>query len=148
MHWAPSKATANLANTFGFAGSASFYMSGLSYWAAKDGFRTITDAAGISRLRSRPRPMSSTSRNMATRALQAAAGPARQYWLSAKYGGVDTFDASGNPQNWSRTMPGYTGAWPQDAAPGRFSSDIIAAVRGALSSPSPRKPAPARLSVC
>ena len=59
-----------LADTFGFAGSASFYMSGLAYGAAKDGFRNMSKTInGVTQaFRSKPRLSSSTSRNTATRA--------------------------------------------------------------------------------
>ncbi len=123
----------NLANTFGFAGSASFYMSGLSYWAAKDGFRTITDSAGISHLL-KAKTYVIDVQEYGDKGAPTSGWPGSQYWLAAKYGGVDTFDASGNPQNWSRTMPGYTGAWPQTLLPAGNPADMIAAVRGALSS--------------
>lgn len=124
----------NLANNFGsFAGSASFYMSGLSYWAAKDGFRTITDTAGISHLL-KAKTYVIDVQEYGDKGAPTSTWPGSQYWLAAKYGGVDTFDTSGNPQNWSRTMPGYTGAWPQTLLPAGNPADMIAAVRGALSS--------------
>ncbi len=120
----------NLANTFGFAGSASYYMSGLAYGAGKDGFRNMSAIIdGVT---------SSVPVKAKTYVIDVQEygdqGVGSQYWLAAKYGGVDSYDSSGNPLNWSRTLPGYTGAWPNTLLPAGNPADMIAAVRGALSS--------------
>lgn len=123
-----------LANTFGFAGTASFYMSGLSYWAAKNGFRTITDSGGTAHT-VKAKTYVIDVQEYGDKGAPSSGWPGSQYWLAAKYGGVDTFDSTtGAPQNWSRTMPGYTGNWPQTLLPAGNPADMIAAVRGALSS--------------
>lgn len=124
----------SLATTF-FSGSASYYMSGLAYGAAKDGIRTMTDSAGTSH----DIKLKTYVIDVQEYGDKGNAGSSRwptvasQYWLAAKYGGVDTFDSSGNPQNWSRTIPGYTGDWPKTLLPAGNPADMIAAVRGALS---------------
>ena len=124
----------NLANTFGFAGRASFYMSGLSYRAAKDGFRTITDTAGTTH-DIKAKTYVIDVQEYGDLGAPTSTWPGSQYWLAAKYGGVNTFDSTtGAPLNWSRTLPGYTGAWPQTLLPAGNPADMIAAVRGALSS--------------
>lgn len=126
----------NLANTFGFAGSASYYMSGLAYGAAKDGFRNMS--ATINGVTSSVPVKAKTYvidvQEYGDKGAPSSTSPGSQYWLAAKYGGVDTFDTSGNPQNWSRTIPGYTGAWPNTLLPAGNPADMIAAVKGALSS--------------
>ncbi len=120
----------NLANTFGFAGSASYYMSGLAYQAAKDGFRnmsaTINGASTTVPVKAKTYVIDVQE--------YGDQGVGSQYWLAAKYGGVDSYDTSGNPLNWSRTIPGYNGAWPNTLLPAGNPADMIAAVRGALSS--------------
>ena len=120
----------NLANTFGFAGSASYYMSGLAYGAAKDGFRNMSKTVdGVT---------TSVPVKAKTYVIDVQEygdqGVGSQYWLAAKYGGVDSFDNSGNPINWSRTIPAYNGAWPNTLLPAGNPADMIAAVKGALAS--------------
>nr|MBL8410256.1 hypothetical protein [Dechloromonas sp.] len=112
---------ANLATTW-FSGSASHYMGGLAYWAAKDGFRTMNNQA-----------VKAKSYVIDVQEY-GDLGVNSQYWYATKYGGVDTFDSSGNPQNWSTTMPGYTGNWPKTLLPAGNPAAMIAAVRGALAS--------------
>lgn len=112
---------ANLANTY-FQGSASYYMGGLAYWAAKDGFRTLS---GVD-LKAKTYIIDVQE--------YGDQGVNSQYWYAAKYGGADTFDTSGNPQNWSTTISGYTGNWPKTLLPAGNPAAMIAAVRGALSS--------------
>ena len=120
----------NLANTFGFAGTASYYMSGLAYGAAKDGFRTMSKTVDGTTT-----SVPVTARTYVIDVQEYGdQGVGSQYWLAAKYGGGDTFDSSGNPLNWSRTIPGYTGAWPNTLLPAGNPADMIAAVKGALSS--------------
>lgn len=112
---------ANLANTF-FSGSASYYMGGLAYWAAKDGFRTFGGVA----LKAKTYVIDVQE--------YGDQGVNSQYWYAAKYGGVDTFDSTGNPLNWSTSISGYTGNWPKTLLPAGNPAAMIAAVRGALSS--------------
>ena len=125
----------NLANTFGFAGSASFYMSGLAYGAAKDGFRNMS--ATINGVTSSV-PVKAKTYVIDVQEYGDKGEIRSRYpqysWLAAKYGGVDSYDSSGNPLNWSRTIPGYTGAWPKTLLPAGNPADMIAAVKGAFSS--------------
>lgn len=112
---------ANLATTY-FSGTSSYYMSGLAYWAAKDGFRTISGH-------------SVKAKSMIIDVQEyGEQGVNSQYWYAAKYGGVDSFDASGNPLSWSTTISGYTGNWPKALLPAGNPAAMISAVRGALSS--------------
>ena len=128
-----------LANTFGFAGSASFYMSGLAYGAAKDGFRTMTKDDGTNvAVKAKTfvvnvQEYGDKGDPTDTHARANPAGIGSQYWLAAKYGGVDSFDASGNPLDWYTTIPGYTGAWPNTLLPAGNPADMIASIRSAFS---------------
>jgi type IV pilus assembly protein PilY1 len=110
-----------LANSY-FSGSSSYYMSGLAYWAAKDGFRTIS---GVN-LKAKTYIIDVQE--------YADKGVNSQYWYATKYGGVDSYDNSGNPLNWSTTISGYSGNWPKTLLPAGNPAAMIAAVRGALSS--------------
>ena len=111
-----------LANTFGFAGSASFYMSGLAYGAAKDGFRNMS--ATINGVTSSVPVKAKTfvidvqeygdkGDPTDTHARANPAGIGSQYWLAAKYGGVDSYDSSGNPLDWSRLFPATPAPGPR-----------------------------------
>lgn len=111
---------ASLGST-GFANSGSYYMSGLAYWAAYNGFRTID----------------STPVKAKTFVIDVQEygdkGVNSQYWRAAKFGGVDKFDTNGNPLDWSTTISGYTGAWPKTLLPAGDPQKMIDAVRSALS---------------
>lgn len=123
---------ANLADTF-FSGAASYYMSGLSYWAAKDGFRTIADAGGTNHT-VKAKTYVIDVQEYGDKGAPSNTSAGSQYWLAAKYGGVESFDANGNPQNWARSLPGYNGNWPLTLLPAGNPADMMAAVRSALSS--------------
>ena len=104
-----------------FSGSASYYMSGLAYWAAKDGFRNLSGY-----------PVKAKTFVIDVQEY-GDLGVNSQYWYASKYGGDTNFDANGNPLNWSTSIPGYSGAWPKTLLPAGNPSAMIAAVKGALS---------------
>lgn len=112
---------ANLATTW-LPNHGSYYMGGLAYWAAKDGFRTMNNQA----IKAKTFVIDVQENG--------DQGVNSQYWYASKYGGVDTFDSNGNPQNWATTISGYTGNWPKTLLPANNPAAMIAAVRGALSS--------------
>ena len=77
----------NLANTFAFAGKGSYYMSGLAYGAAKNGFRDMDKTVdGVT---------TSVPVKAKTYVIDVQEygdqGVGSQYWLAAKYGGVRQF---------------------------------------------------------
>ena len=123
---------ANLGSTTtGSGNNGSYYMAGLAYWAAKNGIRPMDDLTD--------HEASNTPANnikVKTFVIDVQEGGAQgvgsQYWKAAKYGGVDSFDASGNPLNWSTTISDYNGAWPKALLPAGNPVAMIAAVRGAL----------------
>lgn len=110
-----NKISAGLATSLTGAGGASYYMSGLAYWAATQDIRD--DIGG-------------DPQHVKTYVIDVEesrdCGYQSQYWYAAKYGGADSYDASGNPIDWSTTLsltsgcdsrrpPGYPGnvTWPK-----------------------------------
>lgn len=133
---------ANLATTFGFAGTASYYTAGLAYWAAYNGFRTFPSEAD---------PLTNVTMKAKSFFIDVQEygdwGICSQYWYAAKYGGADSYDGSGRPQNWcanpsgtggtcvNPTCPGnynYVGDLPKTLLPAGNPNAMVAAVHGAL----------------
>jgi len=136
----------NLATTMTGAGPASFYMSGLAYYAHSQDIRpdvaTQANTLGSQTVKSfviNVEENKDCSYN-------------KQFWYAAKYGGADSFDSSGNPLNWSTTMtlppgacssnapPWYSstatssGAWPKTLLRAGNPLSMITAVQSAFSS--------------
>lgn len=113
-----------------FQGSSSYYLSGLAYWAAKNGFRTKDDVTMKAKTYIIDVQEYGDKGNIGSSNWPSAAS---QYWYAAKYGGVDSFDSSGNPNNWYTSISGFTGNWPKTLLPAGNPAAMIAAVRSALS---------------
>ncbi len=127
---------ANLATTATGAGnSASYFMSGLAYWAHTQDIRP-DDAT---------KPATTGKQTVKTFVIDVeeskALGINSQYWYAAKYGGADSFDATtGQPQSWSTTVSigapyaTYNGAWPKTLLRAGDPASMISAVRSAVAS--------------
>ena len=122
--------------TRGTANSASFYMSGLAYWAAYNGFRTLD------------------SKTMKARTYvidvqeYADLGINSQYWYATKYGGATRFNSDGSPydstvnatpvttqptdDSWWTSSPQTTGKWPKTLLPAGNPDLMIKAVNDAF----------------
>jgi type IV pilus assembly protein PilY1 len=120
----------NLATT-GTENSASFYMSGLAYWAAYNGFRTVSGKA-----------MKAKTYVIDVQEY-ADLGKNTQYWFATKYGGADKFNSDGSPYdstttdtqfNWWTNSPQTTGKWPKTLLPAGNPDLMINAVKSAFGS--------------
>ena len=123
------------------AGGASYYMSGLAYWAALNDIRP-DDATKVQTL---------GNQNVKSYVIDVEEsqdlGVGTQYWYAAKYGGADSFSANGTPQNWSQNVNigtayrptlssayvGYNGAWPKTLLRAGDPQSMISAVQSAIS---------------
>ncbi len=125
----------NLATTW-TENSASFYMSGLAYWAAYNGFRT----------------KDGKSMKAKTYVIDvqeyADLGQNTQYWYATKYGGADKFNSDGSPydstinatpvttvpskDSWWTNSTQTTGKWPKTLLPAGDPDRMIDAVKTAF----------------
>lgn len=110
--------------------SASFYMSGLAYWAAYEGFRTKDGKA-----------MKAKTYVIDVQEY-ADLGKNTQYWYAAKYGGASRFNSDGSPydstvtdtqDNWW-TSGQIEGKWPKTLLPAGDPDLMIKAVKSAFGS--------------
>lgn len=142
----------NLATTkTGASTSASFFMSGLAYWAHYQDIRPddATKPATLgtqsvktfiidveeSKALGNPSPHPTTS---SPDAVPTTLGS--QFWYAAKYGGADSFDSNGKPQGWSTSVSigapyaTYTDLWPKTLLRAGDPDAMISAVRSAVTS--------------
>jgi len=131
---------ASLATTITGAGGASFYMSGLAYWAAYNGFRTFSGASTPMKLQTYVIDVQEKSGGVTD------LGVNSQYWYAAKYGGATRFNADGSPydatttptsgipttDSWWTTNPQRTGKWPKALLPASNPDLMKKAVDGAF----------------
>lgn len=117
----------NMSGTTG-AGSASWYMAGLAYWAAKNDIRQ--DVA-IS-------PKTLGKQKVKTYVIdveeRGELSNNAQYGMAAKYGGADSFDADGRPldSTQSVTISGTTYNWPKTLLRASDPNKMITSVRSAI----------------
>ena len=124
----------NLATTG--TNSASFYMSGLAYWAAYNGFRTKDGKS-----------MKAKTYVIDVQEF-ADLGQNTQYWYATKYGGADKFNSDGSPydstinatpvttlptkDSWWTNSTQTTGKWPKTLLPAGDPDRMIDAVKTAF----------------
>lgn len=136
-----SEGMPSLATTVTGAGGASYYMAGLSFWANSQDVRP--DIPG--------------TQNAKTFVLDVEeykdCGYNSQFWLAAKYGGADSFGASGSgvvannwssslglapgacssrPPSWYSSSANSSGAWPKNLLRAGDPANMISAVQGAM----------------
>ncbi|WP_263768797.1 pilus assembly protein [Propionivibrio soli] len=127
----------NMATT-GIQNGASYYLSGMAYWAAYNGFRPKSDLTSHT-------PDTSRDNNVKAKTFiidvleNKDLGQNKQYWFAAKYGGADSFAATnGAAQDWStsRTFsspyPTFSGDWPKTLLPAGDPASMISAVNSAF----------------
>jgi len=125
----------NLATTT-FSGSASYYMSGLAYWAAYNGFRTLNSKT----LKAQTYVIDVQE--------YGELGTSSQYWYATKYGGATRFNSNGTPydstvdanpvttnpttDSWWMSSSQTTGKWPKTLLPAGNPDLMIKAVSDAF----------------
>ena len=129
----------NNMSTGSIQNSASYYMAGLSYWAAYHGIRPANNLSSNT-------PSARPEENIKVKSFfidvleNKDLGENRQYWFTAKYGGAGSFDAAGKPQDWSvkrsfsDPFPVRNNIdWPKTLLPAGDPQSMRAAVDAALS---------------
>jgi type IV pilus assembly protein PilY1 len=125
-------------STSSIQNGASYNMAGLSYWAAYHGIRPMNNLTSHT-------PSTNPADNIKVKSFiidvleNKDLGVNKQFWFATKYGGADSFDASGNPVDWSvkRTFsspyPTFNnGDWPKTLLPAGDPEAMMAAVDAAL----------------
>ncbi len=128
-----NKSQNTLATTITGAGCASYYTSGLAYYANSTDIRPDNAA------------YANTLGNQSAKTFVIDVEEYGYYdaysqlWYAAKYGGADSYDASGNPVGWSLatapiTLPQGTAPtpWPKNLLPAGNPLAMITAVQGAF----------------
>ena len=125
----------SLATTGAGVGNASYYMSGLAYWARRNDIRpddpTKSQTAGVQTVKTFVIDVQEYKRT----GVPGANNGSSQFWYAAKYGGADSFDSSGAPLNWSkpRTVFGTSHAdWPNTLLPAGDPASMISSVKEAI----------------
>lgn len=133
---AKESAVSNM-STSSIQNGASYNMSGLSYWAAYHGIRPKNNLTSHT-------PSNTPADNIKVKSFiidvleSKDLGINKQFWFAAKYGGADSFDASGNPVDWATTrtfsspLPTFSGDWPKTLLPAGDPASMRAAVDSAL----------------
>ncbi len=117
----------NMSGTTG-AGSASWYMAGLAYWAARNDIRQDVATS----------PKTLGKQKVKTYVIDVeeygALSNNAQYGMATKYGGADSFDSDGRPidSTQSVTIGGTTYNWPKTLLRASDPNKMITSVRSAI----------------
>ena len=118
----------SFATTITGAGCASYYISGLAYYAKVTDIRP-DDATKANTLG--PQTVKTFVIDVQESADQ---GMYSQYWYAAKYGGSDSVDAAGNPIGWTTDSSPTSASWPKTLLPAGNPLAMITAVQSAFQS--------------